>query len=170
MSRLRRVSHNRTRRTSRGLNRRCVRRLAGYQPGTPDLSEALRAYRRFLSCSRRLAGLAPAFFDSRTVDRAARDHEERRRMHIFLKPALDRVYGPSDEPPFPEHPPLPPLPGPAVQSVIESELAKCLLLSATARLALDRHRQRKPPVVSLSSIVSLLEVASALGRCASGMG
>ncbi len=53
-----------------------------------DLGTALACYRRALTAHRRLARLAPRFFDSAVVDRERCDQEARRQWMDLWKPAF----------------------------------------------------------------------------------
>src|ERR1041384_4747475 len=79
------------RRPYRRADRACLR--PARPTGPDDLSQALTAFSRAIRCHRRLARIAPEFFDATTVDRAARDRAEQLRWRAIWKPALDKVYG-----------------------------------------------------------------------------
>src|SRR5262249_58325794 len=96
----------------RRLNRACLRALPGHRR-TPDgfhLSEALTAFRRAIRSHRRLARLAPRFFDSAVVDREALERAERRRWAASWEPALAKAYGCQPAPPPDPAPDLPAVP------------------------------------------------------------
>ena len=76
---LRRTCRSPTTRTWRALARSTVRSLSGCSPRPNDLSQALTAFGRAIRCHRRLAKLAPRFFDSTVINREARERDERRR-------------------------------------------------------------------------------------------
>ena len=152
------------RRFVRSLGRRLDR--AGLRPsrraGPSDLSQALTAFSRAVRCHRRLARLAPRFFDSTVVEREARDREEHRRWMALWEPALAKVYecepGPvtlDDE--------LPPLPSPSTQRAVERELSAWAGWLEAGSLAFARHQQRHPHrLLSLNQIVRLIHVAGDL--------
>ena len=152
----------------RTLARRCVRRLPGYKPGTPQLSEALSAFRRGLRSARRLAKLAPEFFDPVTVDRRTREREERGRWAASWEPLLQKVYGAAHQPPPPEDP-NPPL-APAIQRAVRAELASIQASLALGHAALEEHRHRRPTdLISFAKLIRLIDTGFALGRYACGM-
>ena len=176
LMRTRKTIHNTLRnnvlRTWHPLNRARVRSLPGYRPGPSELSQALTAFSRAIRCHRRLAKLAPRFFDSAVVDREARDREERRRWIASWEPILRKVYGP--EPPSA---PLavsasdrPPLPGPRTQCAVERELAGWDFWMAAGRLAMARHKQRRPHAVpSLTQLTRLIKIQTDFARLACGL-
>jgi hypothetical protein len=135
----------------------------------PDsLGQALAAFRRALQAHRRLARLAPRFFDSVVVERERREQEARRRWRAIWEPALNKVYG-SEPNPVPKPPELPPLPPPRVQQEVDRELAAWECWLNTGRLALQCYARRHPhALASLTRVARLLEFASRFGRLASG--
>jgi hypothetical protein len=133
-----------------------------------DLGHALVAFRRALRAHRRLARLAPSFFDSMVVERERREREDQRRWMAEWEPVLARVYGSEPQPPSPEQE-LPPLPPPRIQREAERELAAHVCWMTTAREAMKRFRQRHPHVlISFTRLAALLEIASNLSRLACG--
>ena len=155
-------------RTSRTLNRPAVRSLPGHRRGPDDLSQALAAFRCAIRCHRRLAKLAPSFFDSAVVDREARERDERRRWMALWEPALARAYGCVPSPRKPEDD-LPPLPPPQTQRAVDRQLACWDLWFNLGREALRRHQQRRPhELISFSRLARLIELASDLKRLACG--
>ena len=158
------------RRPLRRLDCSCLRALPGHRRGPDDLSQALTAFRRAIRCHRRLARLAPSFFDATVVNCEVRHRAERRRWRALWKPALDKVYGVESElsPPDPEAD-LPPLPSRRTQRIVERELAGWDLWMNTAKLAFARHQQRRPHArPSLTRIARLLQIAHDLGVLACG--
>lgn len=159
------------RRPLRRLDRSCLRALPGHRRGPDDLAQALTAYARAIRCHRRIARLAPRFFDATVVDREARHRAELRRTRELWAPAFDRVYGPKPAPPLlkPEAD-LPPLPSRRTQCAVERELAGWELWMAAAKLAWVRHRQRRPHAVpSLTQIARLIQIAVDFGVLACGL-
>ena len=91
----RRTCRSPTPRAWRALTRSTLRSLSGYHRGPNYLSHALTAFRCAIGCHRRLARLAPRFFDSAVVDREARERDEHRRWIESWQPLLDKIYGPT---------------------------------------------------------------------------
>ncbi len=157
----------------RTLTRSTVRSLAGRRRIPNDLSQALTAFGRAIRCHRRLAKLAPSFFDSVVVDREARERDERRRWMESWEPILDKVYGPTrtSEPPanvVPDYPPA--LPGPRTRQAVERELAGWNFWMGLGRLAVARHQQCRPHVIpSLSQLARLIQISFDFGRLACGL-
>ena len=165
-------TRNNIRRAWRTLNRPAVRSLPGHRRGPGDLSQALTAFTRALRCHRRLARLAPRFFDSTVVDREARERLERHRWMESWRPILDKVYGPAppSEPRADKEPDHAPLPGPRTRRAVERELAGWELWMAVGRLAMARHQQRQPhALLSFSQLPRLLQIALDFGRLACGL-
>jgi len=105
---IRQTARSPTRRVWRAFNRAGAR-LPGHRRSRDNLSHALTGFARALRYHRRLARLAPRFFDSIVVDREARERDEHRRWMESWQPLLDKVYGPSREPrQRPAERPLPP--------------------------------------------------------------
>lgn len=155
----------------RRLNRAGLRALPGHRRGPDDLAQALTACRRAIRCHRRLARLAPNFFDATVVNREECHRAERLRWRALWKPALDKVYGaePDLSPPDPEAD-LPPLPSRRLQRVVQRELAGWDLWMDTAKLAFARHQQRRPHArPSLNRIARLLQIAHDFGLLACGL-
>lgn len=172
-----RRSRRPTRLARRGLVRRLGRQLVraclrpARRPGPDDLSQALTAFNRAMRCHRRLTRLAPRFFDSTTVDRAARHRAEQERWMAIWKPALDKVYGhdPTEDTASDPVMELPPLPGARTQRVVERELAGWDFWMAAGRAAMDRHHQRRPhALLTLTQIARLLGVAFDFKQLACG--
>ncbi len=132
-----------------------------------DLGTALAFYRRAIAAHRRLARLAPRFFDSAVVDRERRDQEARRHWMDSWKAAFIKVYG-AEPAPLPDE--LPPLPLPRIQAAVERQLACWNLYLATGSEALQRFQLRRPHAVpNLNRLTRLIEIASDLARLAAGL-
>jgi hypothetical protein len=137
------------------------------------LSQALTFFSRALRCHRRLAKLAPSFFDPVVVHRGARVRDDRMRWGAEWERALEKVYGPStdsgkrlDDPEFA----LPPLPDPPARMAIQLECAALDFYLVAGRAALDRHQKRHPnDMPSLKLCARLVKMASDLGRMACGL-
>jgi len=159
-------------RAFRSLNRAGVRNLPGYRRGPSYLGQALSAFSRAIQCQRRLARLAPRFFNSAVVDRDARDREERQRWRAIWEPILTKVYGPAPDS-APRADPLadrPPLPGPRTQRAVERELAGWNFWMAAGRLAMHRHKQRRPHALpSFSQLARLISIHFDFARLACGL-
>ncbi len=165
---LRRTCRRRTTRAWRALGRRTLRSLPGCRRGPDDLSQALTAFGRVVRAHRRLARLAPRFFDSVVVERERRESEARRLWMAEWEPALARVYGGEPQPydPSADRPPLPP---PRIQQAVECELASWNFWLAAGRLALEKHQHRNPhALLSFSRIARLLELGFKFGSLATG--
>lgn len=170
---LRRTCRSPTTRTWRPLTRSTSRSLSGCRRRPNDLSQALTAFRRAIRCHRRLAKLAPSFFDSAVVDREARERDERRRWMESWEPIFDKVYGPtraSDPQPRETPDDSPPLPGPRTRQAVGRELAGWNFWMNLGRLAMARHQQSRPHAIpSLSQLSCLLQIAFDFGRLACGL-
>ena len=157
----------------RRLDRPILRALPGYLRRPGDFSQALTAFTRAIRCHRRLARLAPSFFDSAVMAREAREREEQRRRMELWKPVFEKVYGPSpdgerwrDDPSSSR----PPLPGPRSQRAVERELAGWRLWMDAGSLAMARQRQRRPQALpSFSQLSRLILIATDFGRLACGL-
>jgi len=163
---IRRITHfarrNLTRRMNRLLDRACLR--PARLPGPDDLSQALTAFSRAIHCHRRLARIAPEFFDVTTVHRDARFRVEQLRWRAIWQPALEKVYGPgsADDSASEFANDFPRLPGPRRQRVVERELAAWESWMLVGRAAMERHRQRRPhALLSLSRLARVIRVACA---------
>lgn len=138
------------------------------------LVQALQALYRVTCCQRRLARLAPAYFDAGVVLARALDQVERRKQMDLWLPALEKVYGPFTEAERQKYIDdlyaLPPLPSPKVQREVDLECARFDLWLASAEMALDASRRHQPhKLPSLGQIARLLSLASDLGRLACGL-
>ncbi len=149
-----------TRRTARRRFRRLTRGcLRGRRRAPDDFSQALTAFRKAIRAHRRLARLAPSFFDAAVVDRAAFDRAERRRCRAIWQPILAKVYGCEPEPNYPE-PDDRALPPPPTQRAVERWLAEQNLWMDAGRVAFARHQRRYPQgILSLPRLVQLLRLA-----------
>ncbi len=157
-----------TRPASRSAFRRTARSATRVRWRAPDdLGLALACFRRAIRAHRRLARLAPRFFDSALLERERRDFEARCRWMDSWKPAFLKVYGTELKPLTPDPPP--PLPPPHIQLAVELELTSFKLWFAAGSQALRRFRLRHPhALVDLSRLVRLMEIASDLGRLSTG--
>lgn len=84
--------------TIRPLNRAAIRNLPAYNWGPDYLGQALRALQRAINTHKKLARLAPQYFDSTEVDRLAYLRMEEAERRATREPVLNRVYGCSDDP------------------------------------------------------------------------
>jgi hypothetical protein len=138
-----------------------------HAPNTLDT--ALACFRRAIRAHRRLARLAPSFFDSTVVERERREQEVRRRWLDQCQLALHKVYGTALDP-FARVPEHPLLPGPNTRVAIERELAAWRLWLCLGSDALQRSKLYHPhSVVNLITLARSLETASALGHLATGV-
>ena len=171
LSALKRHLHRKTTR----VNERClVRRLdrsglRGRRRGPDDLSQALTAFGRAIRAHRRLARLAPEFFDSALVDREALNRAEQRRWMALWEPALAKVYCGEPQPPGSDAN-LPPLPPPCTQRAVDRQLAEQSFWMAARRLAMERHQQRYPHALpSWHRLTRLLNLALDFQQLACGL-
>ncbi len=157
------------RRPSRSASRSTLRHATRVRWRAPDdLGTALACFRRAICAHRRLARLAPRFFDSALIERERREHEARRRWIDSWKPAFLKVYGAAPNP-LPPVPDLPPLPPPHTQLAVEHELASCRAWLTLGGDALRRFQVRHPHArISFSRLVRLFEVSFDLARLATG--
>jgi hypothetical protein len=135
-----------------------------------DLAAALTAYRQAIRAHRRLARLAPRFFDSVVVERERRWREDQRRWIAQWEPALAKVYGTEPEPydPTPDLP-VPPS-SPRTIRAVDRELAAWDFWLSAAQLAMDRYNQRRPhDLMSFSRIARLLQISMDLSQLALGI-
>ena len=166
MSRLRPTCRRSVRSTVRRLARSAVR-VRWRAPD--DLGAALTAFGRAVRSQRRLARLAPRFFDSAVVERERRQNDARRSWMAEWEPILAKAYG-SDPPPPPDpNADLPPLPPPAVCAAVDHELASFKFWLTTGDLALERHCRRRPHALpNFGRLARLLKIGFEFGRLASG--
>jgi hypothetical protein len=161
---------NTTRFTPRQLVRRLDRNgLRGRRRGPDDFSQALTAFGRAIRAHRRLARLAPRFFDSALIDREAFNRAEQRRWMALWRPVLAKVYGVQPQPPDPDDflPPLPPL---RTQRAVDCQLAELRIWMETGRISMKRHQQRYPHALpSWSRLARLLRIAFDFKKLACGL-
>jgi len=175
MNRNRKISQPLNQRLLRPLSRRlarsCVRRILPRPRGPDELSQALTAFRRALRCHRQLAKLAPRFFDTAVVHQEALERAERCRWMALWEPILNKVYGlPPDTPSSETDWDLPPLPSRVVQRKVDGLLAELRVGLEAGGRALQLYRQCHPHALpSFRQLAQLLDLASALGRCACGV-
>ena len=166
--------HHAYRQTTRTTLRspvRCLNRSSfrGRRRGPDDLSQALTAFGRAIRAYRRLARLAPRFFDSALRDREALNRAEQRRWMALWEPALARVYGVEPKPPDTDDA-LPPLPSAKIQRKVELKLAEREMCMIAGHAAMERYRQRRPhEVMSLSRMARLLQFGFDFGKLACGL-
>ena len=156
--------------TSRSTVRRTTHAATRVRWRAPDdLGTALTCFRRAICAHRRLAHLAPRFFDSALVEQERREQEARRRWLDASHAALLKVYGAAPDP-LPPVPDLTPLPSPRTRLAVERELASCRAWLTIGGHALRRFKVRAPHAwVSLSRLVRLIDTATALARLATGV-
>jgi hypothetical protein len=155
-----------TRRPLRGLNRSSLR---GRRRGPDDLSLAFTAYGRALRAHRRLARLAPQFFDAAVIDRERENRDELRRWLAFWEPHIAKAYGVDPAPPAVSAG-LPPLPPPRIRRAVDRRLAELHLWMAAGHAALERHRQRRPRALpGLSRLARWLNLAFDFKKMALGL-
>ena len=132
------------------------------------LSLAIACFRRAIRAHRRLARLAPSFFDSAVIERERRQQESRRRWLDSGRLALNKVYGTSAEP-LPPDPELPPLPPIRTRIAVERELDSSRIWLGLGSDALRQSKLYHPhSLVNFSQLARLLEIASDLGWLATG--
>ena len=152
--------------TFRSVNHSCVR-VRWRAPD--DLGDALTAFGRALRARRRLAKLAPRFFDEAVIDREAYNRAEQRRWMATWEPVLARVYGVAHAAPAPTNE-LPPLPPPRIQRAVDRQLAAWQLWMEIGRAAMQRQQQRHPhAILSLIRLVRLTEQALDFKKLALGL-
>jgi hypothetical protein len=135
-----------------------------------DLAAALTAYRHAIRAHRRLAKLAPSFFDSVVVERERRRREDRRRWMAQWAPDIAKAYGTKPKPydPTPDMP-IPPS-SPRTLRAVDRELAAWDFWLCAARMAMDRYQQRRPhDLMSFSRIARLLQISIDLRQLALGI-
>ncbi len=152
------------RRTGRNVNRACLR---GRRSGPDDFAQMLTAMGRVVRAHRKLARLAPSFFDAAVVARERENRAEQRRWLEMWEPALARAYGVAPEP---VRIPGPPLPAPRIQRAVDRQLAELQLWLSAADAAGERHRQRQPHALpSWSRLARQLELAFDLKKMVLGL-
>lgn len=162
----RRITRITLRSRSRCLNRSSLR---GRRRGPDDLAQALTSFSRAIRAYRRLARLAPSFFDAAVRDREAENRAEQRRWMTAWEPYIAKAYGVEPRPPVVADQ-LPMLPSPRIQRKVEFKLAEREMCMLAGRAALERYHQRRPhDGMSLSRMARLLEIGFDLKRLACGM-
>lgn len=139
-----------------------MRPLYGRRRGPDDLARALTAFTRAIRCHRRLARLAPRFFDSSVVDQERHERLEQRRWMALWEPALHKVYGPepADASMSDSQGDRPPLPSRRTQVAVKRQLAEWEFWMQAGQLALARHRQVRPhALISLTRLARLIEIS-----------
>ena len=165
-SRHRKTVRTTLRRPFRGLNRPCLR---GRRQGPDDLSQAFTAYGRAVRAHRRLARLAPRFFDVAVIDREQENRAEQRRWMALWEPILAKAYGVDPQPPS-DAVELPPLPPPRIQKAVDRQLAELHFWMAAGHAALERHQQQQPHAIpSLSKLARWLDLALNFKKLALGL-
>ncbi len=162
----RRTTRTNVRRSDRNLNRACLR---GRRSGPDDFAQMLTAMGRAVRAHRKLARLAPSFFDAAVVARERENRAESRRWMEMWEPVLAKAYGVAPEP-VADRIPGPPLPSPATQRAVDRQLAELPLWLAAADAAGERHRQRQPHALpTLSRLARLLQLAFDLKKMVLGL-
>jgi len=162
----RRITRSTLRRPFRCPNRSSLR---GRRRGPDDLSQALTAFGRAIRAHRRLARLAPSFFDSAVRDREAENRAERRRWMATWEPYIAKAYGVEPRPPATDDE-LPPLPSVKIQREVDLKLAEREMWMGAGQAAMDRWQQRQPhAVMSWSRMVRLLKIGFDFGNLACGL-
>lgn len=91
------------RRLNRSLNRRldkhATRMLGGaHRPAPPNyLRDVCSAISLLIKSHKRLAKIMPEYFDYVEIDRRHRELEQERQRDAIIRPALDRIYGTTDQ-------------------------------------------------------------------------
>ncbi len=168
------ISRNLRRNTTRFTARQLVRRLdraglRGRRRGPDDFSQALTAFGRAIRAHRRLARLAPSFFDSAVIDREALNRAEQRRWMALWEPLLAKAYGVQPEPPDPDDclPPLPPL---RTQRAVDCQLVELRFWMEAGRIAMERYQQRYPHALpNWCRLARLLNLAVEFKQLACGL-
>ncbi|MEI7807124.1 MAG: hypothetical protein WCJ07_01425 [Verrucomicrobiota bacterium] len=166
--------HNAYRRTVRPNLRRPLRNLNraglwGRRRGPDDFAQMLTAYGRAIRAHRRLARLAPSFFDAAVVERERENRAEQRRWMAMWEPILDKAYGVEPEPAVPVNE-LPPLPPPRIQRAVDRELAELQLWLEAGHVALARYEQRNPhALLSWTRMARCLNLAFDLKKMVLGL-
>jgi hypothetical protein len=133
------------------------------------LLQALTAFGRAIRAHRRLARLAPRFFDSAVRDREAENRAERRRWMATWEPYIARAYGVEPRPPATDDE-LPPLPSVKIQREVDVKLAEREMCMVAGHAAMERWRQRQPhAVMSWSRMARLLKIGFDFGNLACGL-
>jgi hypothetical protein len=156
----------------RCLDRLCIRNLFGSRSGPDDFAQALTAFARAIRAHRRLARLAPEVFDATEVDRLARRRKEDAEWMALWEPALNQAYGssPQEKSPCAPSPAEPQLSwSPRTLRAVEREFASWRFWMSAGKLAMARHKQRRPHALpSLTRVARLLEIAFDFAHLACG--
>ncbi len=154
------------RRPFRGLNRASLR---GRRRGPDDFAQMLMAQGRAIRAHRKLARLAPSFFDAAVVARERENRAEQRRWMALWEPHIAKAYGVEPDP-FPVAVEFPRLPHPNTQRAVDRQLAELQLWLAAAHAAGERHRQRRPHALpTLTQLARLLQRAFDLKKMVLGL-
>ena len=129
------------------------------------------AFNRAIRAHRRLAKLAPQFFDATTINRLELQRKEDAEWMALWEPVLIRVYGPQPTKqapdPFADTFPLPK--SPRTLRAIEREYASLQFWMCAGSLAMARYKSRNSRcLLSLSRIARLLDIGIAFGNLACG--
>jgi hypothetical protein len=136
-----------------------------------DLGTAIACFRRAIAAHRRLARLAPRFFDSAVIERERQEHEAQRRWMESWEAALAKIYGPAHQPSkllsaAPQSPPT----SPRTVAAVQRQLASWTFWFTAGSEAQRRFQLRHPhAVVSLNRVVHLIEIGVEFGRLAVGL-
>ena len=178
----RRLNRSLHRRLDRRCDRATARRLDGARP-VNHLGQALMALNRAARAHERLIKLAPEQFDFAVVERLAREREARARFHVEIEAALTKIYGESPEPAEEEmHRSQNENGGNNGAETVqffprtrrqEEEIERWWnewdLWTALGRVAMNRHQTQQPHRrLSLGTVARMIELASVLGRLATG--
>lgn len=162
----RQTTHLTLRRPFRNCLRGCLR---GRRREPDDFVQMLTAMGRAVRAHRKLARLAPSFFDAAVVNRERENRDEQRRWMAMWEPILAKAYGVDPEPPSTAGE-IPPLPSPRTQRAVDRQLAELQLWLAAAHAARERHRQRRPHALpSWTQLARLLERAFDLKKLVLGL-
>jgi hypothetical protein len=157
--------HRRTcRAPSRSTVRSCTRAAVRVRWRVPDpLGFALACFRRAIRAHRRLARLAPSFFDSAVIERQRRQREARRRWLDQAELALRKIYGPSADP-LPQVPEPLPLPPSRTRIAVERELECWRVWFGLGTYALQQSKlYLRHPQVNFNQLALLLKTRAISG-------
>jgi len=168
------LNHHLSRPLKRRLNRRDTEWVGpGLRPPPPNyIGMALRAWRHAIRARRKLMKLAPEIWDMGVVKRLARERAEDEKLQAEMRAAIARVYGVSeaDLPPPPNHDPFSWKRTAQTKRAIERAESEREFWLHMADLAYEQFQSRRPHGwLTLSQIADLLDVASQLGRLATGL-
>ena len=154
------------RRSDRDLNRSGLR---GRRRGPDDFAQMLTAYGRAIRAHRKLARLAPSFFDAAVVDRERENRAAQAQWQATWEPYLAKVYGVEPGPPDPSvnQPRLPPA---NTQRAVDRQLVELQSWLAAGEMARQRHQQRCPHALpTLTQFARLLQLAFDLKKMVLGL-